>query len=61
MLLNISSTKSITKEPNLKPMNIQMVGYEVVEKRADKGGNSGRIYVPKSWIGKLIRAVRIEK
>ena len=42
-------------------MNIQMVGYEVVEKRADKGGNSGRIYVPKSWIGKLIRAVRIEK
>ncbi|KXA92247.1 hypothetical protein AKJ64_03650 [candidate division MSBL1 archaeon SCGC-AAA259E17] len=35
-------------------------GYEVVEKVAKKGGNSGRIYVPKEWIGKKVRAVLIE-
>jgi len=44
-----------------KPIEIHMHGYEVIEKKADKGGNSGRIYVPKSWIGKLVRAIRIEK
>jgi len=44
-----------------KPMEIHMHGYEVVEKRADKGGSSGRIYVPRAWVGKLVRAIRIEK
>ena len=40
---------------------MQMEGYEVVEKRADKGGNSGRVYVPKAWIGKKVRVVLIDK
>ena len=43
-----------------KPIKMQMVGYEVVEKIADKGGNSARIYIPKHWIGKKVRAVLIE-
>jgi putative transposon-encoded protein len=43
-----------------KPMKIEMRGYEVVEKVAVKGGNSSRIYVPKRWEGKKIRAVLIE-
>ena len=40
-----------------KTIQMQMEGYEVVEKVADKGGNSGRICVPKHWIGKRVRAV----
>ena len=43
-----------------KPIQMQMEGYEVVEKVAVRGGNSARIYVPKHWIGKKIRAVLIE-
>ncbi len=43
-----------------KPIKMQMEGYEVIEKVADKGGNSARIYVPKHWIGKKVRAVLIE-
>lgn len=43
-----------------KPIRMQMEGYEVVEKVADKGGNSARIYVPRHWIGKKVRAVLIE-
>ena len=43
-----------------KPIKIQMEGYEVVEKTAVKGGNSARIYVPKKWEGKKVRAVLIE-
>ena len=41
-------------------IQMQMDGYEVVEKVADRGGNSARIYVPKHWIGKRVRAVLIE-
>ncbi len=43
-----------------KPVQMRMTGYEAVEKAVVRGGNSGRIYVPKSWIGKRVRAVRIE-
>ena len=41
-------------------MKIKMDGFEVVEKVAVKGGNSSRIYVPKKWEGKKVRAVLIE-
>lgn len=43
-----------------KAIKMRMEGYEVIEKVADKGGNSARIYVPKHWIGKRVRAVLIE-
>ena len=43
-----------------KPIKIKMEGYEVVEKIAVKGGNSARIYVPKKWEGKKVRAILIE-
>jgi len=43
-----------------KPIQMRMEGYEVVEKKAELGGNSARIYVPKHWIGKKVRAVLIE-
>ena len=44
-----------------KPIQMRMDGFEVVEKIAEKGGNSARIYVPKKWIGKKVRAVLIEE
>ena len=43
-----------------KPIQMKMDGFEVVEKTAEMGGNSARIYVPKHWIGKRVRAVLIE-
>lgn len=43
-----------------KPIQMRMEGYEVVEKTAEIGGNSARIYVPKRWIGKKVRAVLLE-
>ena len=43
-----------------KSMKIELEGFEVVEKVAVKGGNSSRIYVPKKWEGKKVRAVLIE-
>jgi putative transposon-encoded protein len=43
-----------------KPISMQMHGFEVVEKVAESSGNSGRIYVPKKWIGKKVRAVLLQ-
>jgi putative transposon-encoded protein len=43
-----------------RAISMQMEGFEIIEKVAEAGGNSGRIYVPKKWIGKKVRAVLIE-
>jgi putative transposon-encoded protein len=43
-----------------KPMEIKMTGYEVVEKRAKQCSTSARVLVPKAWIGKRVRAVRVD-
>lgn len=42
-------------------IKMEMQGYEVVEKIAQAGGNSARIYVPKHWQGKKVKAVLLEK
>jgi len=44
-----------------QPMEIHMEGYEVVEKMAMPCGTSARVLVPKSWIGKKVRVVRLER
>jgi len=41
-------------------LNIKCQGYEVVEKTAMKCSTSGRILVPKHWVGKKVIAIRIE-
>ena len=49
-------------EPTLmkNKISIKMEGYEVVEKVAQAGGNSARIYVPKHWKGKKVKAVLVQ-
>lgn len=42
-------------------IEMKMEGYEAVEKVAQAGGNSARIYVPKHWKGKKVKAVLIER
>lgn len=41
-------------------MSINIEGYEVLEKEVKSSGNSGRVYLPASWIGTKVKIVRIE-
>lgn len=43
-----------------KPMDIQMQGYEVIEKVVTQHATSAKVLVPRHWIGKRVRAVRLE-
>jgi putative transposon-encoded protein len=42
-------------------IEIKMKGYEVIEKTAQIGGNSARVYVPKHWKNKKIKVILLEK
>ncbi len=49
-------TPSLAKEP----VTLSMTGYEVVEKVAKPCATSARILVPRHWVGKRVRAVRLD-
>jgi putative transposon-encoded protein len=51
----------VNDELSEQPIEIRMKGYEVVEKIAKPCATSARVLVPKSWIGKKVRIVRLEK
>jgi len=51
----------VKRDVSEQPMEIRMEGYEVVEKVAKRCATSARVLVPKSWIGKKVRVVRLEK
>jgi hypothetical protein len=44
----------------MEKQEFKFSGYGVVEKTAANGGNSARIFVPKSWAGKKVVAILIE-
>ena len=40
-------------------VSIQLEGFEMLEKGVKSSGNSGRVYLPASWIGSKVKIVRI--
>jgi putative transposon-encoded protein len=44
-----------------KPVSMQMEGYEMIEKTAKPSGTTARVLVPRHWMGKKVRIVRLEE
>ncbi|MGD8387816.1 MAG: DUF2080 family transposase-associated protein [Desulfobacteraceae bacterium] len=38
----------------------ELYGEEMVEKRVKGSGNSGRVYLPPDWVGKIVKIIRID-
>ena len=45
----------------IRERKIQLTGYEMLEKKVNRSGNSGRVYVPVEWIGKKVKIILVEK
>jgi len=41
-------------------MEVKVQAYQIIEKIVKPSGNSGRIYVPKDWVGKRVKVVLLE-
>ena len=48
----------------MAPMNQQIEvrakAFEAIEKTVEISGNSGRVYVPKKWVGKKVKILLLE-
>ena len=38
----------------------EVYGEEMVEKLVKGSGNSGRVYLPPNWVGKVVKIIRID-
>jgi len=43
-----------------KAMEVKVQAYQIIEKIVKPSGNSGRVYVPKGWVGKRVKVVLLE-
>lgn len=41
-------------------MKVEIQGYQILEKKVKASGTSGRVYVPKEWVGKRVKVILIE-
>jgi putative transposon-encoded protein len=49
------------EETNKLPMaKFEVFGEEMIEKKVKQSGNSGRVYLPPEWVGKLVKIIRID-
>lgn len=44
----------------MSEMEIKTKGYAVLEKTVRSSGNAGGIYLPKEWIGKVVKVILID-
>ena len=55
--------KSPTIEMQLEErgsVKFEVHGSEVLEKQVKQSGNSGRIYLPPTWVGKRVKIIRLD-
>ena len=36
-------------------------GFEMIDRAVKQSGNTGRIYLPKNWIGSKVKIIRVSK
>jgi putative transposon-encoded protein len=41
-------------------MQVTVDAYQVLEKTVKASGNSGRVYVPKEWVGRKVKVMLLE-
>ena len=49
------------EDPGKSPKSkISVFGEEMIEKEVKPRGNTGRVYLPSDWVGKLVKIIRID-
>lgn len=60
---NASSGENADKEglpPDRNKVKFEVYGTEMVEKKVNSSGNSGRVYLPPNWVGRNVKIIRVD-
>ena len=53
-------TEDVPSDAARMQSKFELYGEEMVEKRVKGSGNSGRVYLPPDWVGKVVKIIRID-
>jgi putative transposon-encoded protein len=53
-------SKGADDELGLTKAKFEVYGEEMIEKVVKLSGNSGRVYLPPDWVGKLVKIIRVD-
>jgi len=49
------------EDPGMFPKaKLSLFGEQMIEKEVKPRGNTGRVYLPRDWVGKLVKIIRID-
>lgn len=46
--------------PDRNRVKFEVYGTEMVEKKVNSSGNSGRVYLPPNWVGRNVKIIRVD-
>jgi hypothetical protein len=55
---NDADKKDLTSDRS--KVKFEVYGSEMVEKKVNSSGNSGRIYLPPNWVGRNVKIIRVD-
>jgi putative transposon-encoded protein len=57
-----ADTKNVKQDGGIKlgSVRFEVHGEELLTKQVRQSGNSGRIYLPPTWVGKRVKIVRLD-
>jgi putative transposon-encoded protein len=55
-----SSTPENIHEVSRDKVKFEVYGEEMLEKTVKQSGNSGRVYLPPTWVGHHVKIVRVD-
>ncbi|MFX1282570.1 MAG: DUF2080 family transposase-associated protein [Promethearchaeota archaeon] len=44
-----------------QPSEFKVIGFEMLDREVKQSGNTGRVYLPKGWIGKRVKIIRVSR
>lgn len=44
-----------------KPSEFKVYGFEMLDREVRQSGNTGRVYLPRDWIGSRVKIIRVSK
>jgi putative transposon-encoded protein len=56
----VSATLDNKVKPERSKVKFEIFGEEMIEKTVKLSGNSGRVYLPPTWVGHNVKIIRID-
>jgi len=56
--LKASPDPPVDQQP--RKVKFEIYGEEMIEKKVKSSGNSGRVYLPPTWVGHHVKIVRVD-